>query len=110
MTDLSLAQEIRSNTLALRALTTALLSHRPGEPVAASVIIEQIEAAPAPAEEPEPAAITYDGDVKPIALALAKKDRAKLVETLTMFGCAKATELKATEYAEFIAVCKGALA
>ena len=109
MSDLSLAQEIRENTKAVQALTAALLarvSARTLEPV----VIEQIEAAPAPAEDPEPAEITYDGDVKPIALALAKKDRAKLVETLTMFGCAKATELKATEYAEFIAVCKGALA
>lgn len=110
MTDLSLAQEIRENTKAVRDLTAALLARVAAKAIPEPVVIEQIEAAPAPADDPVPAAITYDGNVKPIALALAKKDRAKLVEALTMFGCAKATELKATEYAEFIEVCKGALA
>ena len=105
---MDLAESIRENTKAVQALTAALNAHFSfGAPqiinMSGEDVVEHIVAAPPPAEQP---ALEYDRDVKPAALALAKADRAKLVAILESFGCKKATELKAEQYAEFVEACK----
>lgn len=62
---------------------------------------------PKAADKPTPpaatgAALDYDKDVKPIALALAKQDVEKLRTILTKYGISKASEAKPEQYAALV--------
>jgi hypothetical protein len=60
-------------------------------------------------EAPPAGALDYTKDVRPVAVRLIDKDRAKMVEILTKHGVKLATELKADKLPAFLADVKAAL-
>lgn len=86
---------IRDNTAAIRAG----YGDTPPPPAAEekpAAIAERVA-------EDEPAPLTYEKDVRPVAVKLAAaKGRDALVKCLGLFGASKAPELKPEDYATFI--------
>jgi len=118
---MSLEQVIIENTAAVAELTKALLQHiannpgkstdtktvegKPAVEKPAKAKKEEVKAPAVEEKKEEPAALSLDTDVKPVAVDLAaKKGRDTLVALLQRLGCfyGKTSELKADQYAEFI--------
>lgn len=99
---------IQGLIVALDKNTAALIGGGSGKPVVGAdqvvkPLAKDVEAKPAPkAEAPaaQPAAIDYEKDLKPLALALAKKDRAKLTAIWAELGVRVGTELKPEQFAQ----------
>jgi len=114
---MSLEVAIKENTEAVKALHALLAGSQLGAVVASAKAAPAPAAAPAaPAKEapkPEPkapeqttsapattTALNYEKDIKPIALALAKKSREKLTEIWGKLGVKVGTELKPEQFAQ----------
>lgn len=111
---MSLEAALAAHQKALEANTAAILSSlgktfAPSDP-ARPAQTSEVKPAPQPKAEEKPAApaapapatteIAYDRDIKPIALALAKKDRNKLLAIYKELGVNVGTEIKPEQFAK----------
>lgn len=95
---------LKDLTAALNA-NTAALQAKATDPVAAPVpVTEPVKAEPAAGNTTAGTPVlAYDKDIKPLALALAKKNRVALTEIWTKFGVKVGTELKPEQFAAALA-------
>lgn len=85
--------------------TTARPQPAPQQPPAK----QEQSASPAAEQKSLAVVLDYTKDVRPVAVRLIDKDRAKMVEILTKHGVKLATELKADKLPAFLADVKAAL-
>lgn len=103
---MSLEVALQENTAVLKQLLeklshvgAAVAPNTPPAPKAApQPKAEEKPAAPATTTPPPATEIAYDRDIKPIALALAKKDRNKLLAIYKELGVNVGTEIKPEQF------------
>lgn len=95
---MSLEDAIKENTAALKALTAAYGAR--GATQEPDPDAEPAPAGKAAGKANGEAKIDYAKEIKPLALALAKSNRTKLLEIYKHFGVNVGTELKPAQYAE----------
>lgn len=103
---MSLEVALEANTKALLALAAALAAGRTDAPKAATPPPPAQPSAKPPvqpqAQQPQPpAALTYDKDIKPLALKAVAKDKPGYLALLKEFGVEGGPALKAEQLPEF---------
>lgn len=118
---MNLEAAVQENTAALRDLIATVKAHGVPTPVAASepakptkapaASAAQTSAKPVQPEAPAGKALTYEADIKPVALkVIAKSGNPGLKAVLGKYGAEKAFDVPAEKYPDLLADLKAALA